>query len=942
MKVLLLHLHLGLGVLALAWASLRSEGGVSPQTLTWDGTTNALLNLQTAYPLGAAASSGLPVTLRVETGPAVWSDGSITCTQLGTVWVTAEQLGNADYAPVQLTRSFNVRAAALTARGAAPTRGSAAGVQVVGNRAYIADGDAGLVILDVSEPDKPVQLTEFATSSSAFAVQVLGHLAYLAVGGAGLQVVDVGNPVAPVSLSVWNTAGVAYDLQVRDTLAFVAAGHAGLQVVDVSHPDVPVGLGGYVTENEARSVQVVGSLAYVALGYSGLVILDISNPAGITQVGGLSLGHFARTVHVSGNVAYVSGLDNGVSAIDVSTPATPRVVGTYPLTQANAAQVVGNYAWVADGDSGLVALDVSLPSQPLQVGQIKANGYTYGLQVVGNFAYLANGSAGLQIVDLKIGYPQTLSWQGTAGDILTPKVTYPLTARSSNGLPVTVRVDRSPAVVSNETITVMSTFPANIWVVATQAGDETYLPAELVRVFNLRKAQITPVGAFKTYPDARDVQVIGNRAYMVETGIQKGAVYLPGGLRILDVTHPDNPVQLGQYQGTVTNAVAVQVVDGLAYVADVYAGLQIISVGNPAAPWRVGGYDRSAVIPLGLNVVGNHAYLATGSAGLAVINVLFPNNFSLMGTGVTGGYARDVQVSGDFAYVAANSAGLQILDISHPEAPVRLGGYDSAGLANGVQVVGQYVYLADGSAGLQVLDISNPAKPVRVGACETNVFAQSVHVVGDHAFIASGVGGLRIVDISHPGRPVLVGEAATTGAANSVYVAGDYLYAAEWMAGLQIFQLRYGFPQELTRHLPPELLWQREPVETVGVASSGLPLGVTVVSGPAVVVNQQLTWTGVGSVTLRVEQAGDADFLPVSAQWTITVLPPRLGVEPGAFGWELHWPVGVANLQLQFRDSLEPASPWAEFPGVAVEANGEWHRALEASATQKYFRLHQP
>jgi len=47
-----------------------------------------------------------------------------------------------------------------------------------------------------------------------------------------------------------------------------------------------------------------------------------------------------------------------------------------------------------------------------------------------------------------------------------------------------------------------------------------------------------------------------------------------------------------------------------------------------------------------------------------------------------------------------------------------------------------------------------------------------------------------------------------------------------------------------------------------GSASSGLPIGYTVLSGPAVVNGDQLTITGPGSVTVQAGQAGDATYLP--------------------------------------------------------------------------------
>lgn len=53
-----------------------------------------------------------------------------------------------------------------------------------------------------------------------------------------------------------------------------------------------------------------------------------------------------------------------------------------------------------------------------------------------------------------------------------------------------------------------------------------------------------------------------------------------------------------------------------------------------------------------------------------------------------------------------------------------------------------------------------------------------------------------------------------------------------------------------------------------GNASSGLPLTLTVVSGPATINDRTLTITGTGLITIRASQAGDASYEPAAAQET--------------------------------------------------------------------------
>ncbi len=73
----------------------------------------------TAYGSGpvtvnAVASSGLPVTFEVESGPAVVTGNAVQLLGVGTVTIAAIDGGDASHAPARVTRSFNVQRAAQT------------------------------------------------------------------------------------------------------------------------------------------------------------------------------------------------------------------------------------------------------------------------------------------------------------------------------------------------------------------------------------------------------------------------------------------------------------------------------------------------------------------------------------------------------------------------------------------------------------------------------------------------------------------------------------------------------------------------------------------------------------------------------------------------------------------------------------------------------------
>ena len=144
-----------LPILLVAWARLQA----ATQTLSWiSPAEDRPLIWGRAYPLMAQTSSGLPVTFRVLSGPAFTVDGAVTATNAGTITLVAEQAGSLQFDPVSLTRSLNQTTLSSMRRGGYETSGSACAVQVLGNLTDVAADTAGLQLIEVSDPAKPVRI----------------------------------------------------------------------------------------------------------------------------------------------------------------------------------------------------------------------------------------------------------------------------------------------------------------------------------------------------------------------------------------------------------------------------------------------------------------------------------------------------------------------------------------------------------------------------------------------------------------------------------------------------------------------------------------------------------------------------------------------------------------------------------------------------------------
>jgi hypothetical protein len=108
-------------------------------------------------------------------------------------------------------------ARALAALGTVDTPGDARAVAVSGSRAFVADYDQGLRVVDVSNPLAPALGSGVPTPGYAVDVVVSGSYAYVAIYDRGLQVVDVSDPLAPTPAGSVDTPGTAVGVAVSGT-----------------------------------------------------------------------------------------------------------------------------------------------------------------------------------------------------------------------------------------------------------------------------------------------------------------------------------------------------------------------------------------------------------------------------------------------------------------------------------------------------------------------------------------------------------------------------------------------------------------------------------------------------------------------------------------------------------------------------------------------------
>jgi len=147
------------------------------------------------------------------------------------------------------------------------------GVSVDGNYAYLACGELGLIIVDISELTNPYLLSELNLGGVCQAVAIDGDYAYMAADREGLYVINIADKSAPALVTQVNTAGRTKDVHISGNYAFLADGSAGLKVADITIPDSTHIVASYDTPY-AYGVWADANGVYLCDRDEGLMIFD--------------------------------------------------------------------------------------------------------------------------------------------------------------------------------------------------------------------------------------------------------------------------------------------------------------------------------------------------------------------------------------------------------------------------------------------------------------------------------------------------------------------------------------------------------------------------------------------------------------------------------------------------------------------------------------------
>jgi|GEM_PF-1280949 len=647
-----------------------------------------------------------------------------------------------------------------------------------------------IALSDAADLDKP---GEVAGTEGIYGIFYADNYLYVACGNEGLQIFDVSTPLSvgpPESVftpkddtgraTVSDVSVVGNHVYISYFLMTADGYDSGIQVIDASEKTAPV-LAGECPLPKAF--------------------------ADIKRAQGLHVTEINGTLY-----AFVADLYNGLAIFDISSPAQPKAEAVcyftlaYDVTVAEVPAESGNYyAYVADDFAGLRiisfnpgeftdAVDILYGGEgdvipTCQYGGAESKALSVAVDPARELVFVGDRNYGLLAIDVS-----------DVNNINTTPGEVDLTGYVDNHA-----IDMTGAY----SVYVDTDDPTPVVYVADTI--KGFQRVSLVEPMNETSWEITGVENSDTPADA-DALFIDestNYAYAVDDDATNSGYN--EGLRVFYTIISEEYITflLKGKLPTDGEAKDVYVHEGYVYVADGTKGLKIIDPGLPedgddadeegdsqfvVQPVLIGSC-MVAGDAMDVVVAGNFAYVAAGTGGLSIINVsdkTAPKEKAVLG-GANILDARAVWVNGNYVYVADGDNGLKVVDASIKTAPTIAGSVSFEGTAQALYLVRNRLFIGTDDTGFHVVDIYDPKTPTLYSGYGAEPYAEVKGIYAaisdedesvDLIWLASGKNGMGFFVYPSTAPPQHVVNFDSFGIAKRVVAFGDFAFIADSAGGL--------------------------------------------------------------------------------------------------------------------------------------------------------------
>jgi len=480
-------------------------------------------------------------------------------------------------------------------------------VDVAEKLAYVADGELGLQIVDISNPAAPALRGVLLARGKSYGVDVQGSLVALA-HDRDLLLIDVSDPDKPTLLATLKSK--AQDVQLAGSIAWVSSDRS-VTVVDVSGPSAPSLIGSYSIGDDVGRIAISDKYAYATF-----------------QTGGVHILRCKAEVASSSAPLLPSSTVTPPAPIRPQPSADPSAKNVVPVSENNGPVAVKDgRAYYLHGD--LFILDVADPAMPREIGRIELEGRISGKRniLVRGSQAIISGEPGLQIVDtanLKnlgvMSYYKSRGGARSGAMAIEGNTAYVVTSLGVEILDISnpanivqigvfdTAADAAGLAISDSILYIANDFFGLLLLDVSNPAS----PVPLGNFKTAQKAYSVSVSSSIAYVFSRDWPAAGleildvsdpaslelrgslNEEFGGRIALQGANVFMPkrgGRLQILDASDPTRLVPTTSIETKPYRARGIAFADGLVYLAgyrDRQDALQIVDLSDQAKPMLLG------------------------------------------------------------------------------------------------------------------------------------------------------------------------------------------------------------------------------------------------------------------------------------------------------------------------------------------------------------------
>ncbi len=493
-----------------------------------------------------------------------------------------------------------------TLMGEIGTPGTAYAITTIDDYVYIADGEFGVHLIDVSTPDAPMIIKTLGGIQDAVDVYYADEELYTLDRIRGLLVYnhqDNLNNDNPLPRRSFQIAGTPFKVsKSSDGKIYLSDDTQGLYILTAAP------LGGYNVIDTipflALDFEIFGQYALVAS--SNFRIFDIEPPSTTQLISRINTPGQLSSLKYFQGLLYLTDKQSGLHIAKLDNIHMPQLISSHP-TIGNAEDVAlmhsftdeKTYAYVADGKSGIQTLDVTSPNKPIWINHYNSTGHAHAVDVLSQNGTttiaIANGRSGLKLIELTNPY--------------SGKITKELRKFSGEQGALSVKLHRNYAFVGTDTgmdvvnidSSVMLThIPTNspVWDIDI-IRDHAYLCAKSLYVVDITSPERSLIVSNR--------RLSGTAYKMVQSDTHAYIASLEGGVHILDISTPALPRPISNYK-TVGTATNVALDEKNLYILDNRIGVLKLDIKNQTQPTLLSEFTDTK-IPIHAVVQGDYLYL---------------------------------------------------------------------------------------------------------------------------------------------------------------------------------------------------------------------------------------------------------------------------------------------------------------------------------------------